>query len=368
MIAIELFAGAGGLSLGLERAGFTVALANELESDFAKSYSINHPNTRILNCDIHEIDFATELSKTGLKYSDISLVSGGPPCQGFSTVGSKNKQDHRNSLFYEFLRAVDELYPPVVLFENVAGFKRLYEGEAFATLVAELKEKGYECHSALLDAADYGLPQYRKRTILVGCRKTALPFSFPPLTHGRPDLFGIRPHLCLIEAIDDLPELAAGEECDHYKCPPKNSFQKAMRGSEQLLTEHNASNYGEKMREILSLIPPGGSIGDLPLRLRPKNYFGNTYARLLPNQPSPTITRNFGTPSSSRCVHPFQERALSTREGARLQGFPDSYIFYGSKISKNLQIGNSVPPLLGEVVGKAIMRSLSREKPILFTA
>ena len=120
------------------------------------------------------------------------------------------------------------------------------------------------------------------------------------------------------------------------------------------------------MREILSLIPPGGSVADLPERLRPRSYFANTYARLLPDRPAPTITRNFGTPSSSRCVHPFQNRALSTREGARLQGFPDAYHFVGGKQSKNLQIGNAVPPILGEAVARAVaaaLRAGSRTPP-----
>ena len=117
-------------------------------------------------------------------------------------------------------------------------------------------------------------------------------------------------------------------------------------------------NYGKRMQKIISLVPPKGDISDLPLNLRPKNYFNNVYARIDPAQPSPTITRNFGTPSSTRCIHPFQNRALSTREGARLQGFPDKFIFYGSKSSKNLQIGNAVPPLLGEIIGKQIIKSL----------
>nr|WP_237732020.1 DNA cytosine methyltransferase [Bathymodiolus thermophilus thioautotrophic gill symbiont] len=125
-----------------------------------------------------------------------------------------------------------------------------------------------------------------------------------------------------------------------------------------MLTEHNASNYGAKMQEILSLVPQGGSVNDLPKRLMSKSYFSNTYARLLPYTVAPTITRNFGTPSSSRCIHPFQNRALSTREGARLQGFPDNYVFYGSKTSKNLQIGNAVPPVLGEVIGQQIINSM----------
>ena len=131
-----------------------------------------------------------------------------------------------------------------------------------------------------------------------------------------------------------------------------------MRGGSNILTEHNASNYGSKMKKILSLIPKNGSVKDLPMNLRPKNYFNNVYARIDPLKPSPTITRNFGTPSSSRCIHPFQNRALSTREGARIQSFPDDFIFFGSKTSKNLQIGNAVPPILGEVIGKQVRKSI----------
>ena len=146
-----------------------------------------------------------------------------------------------------------------------------------------------------------------------------------------------------------------------YFSEPKNSFQKRMRGNVSILTEHNCSNYGKKMQKIISLIPPKGDINDLPKKLRPKNYFNNVYARIDPTKPSPTITRNFGTPSSTRCIHPFQNRALSTREGARLQGFPDNFIFFGSKTSKNLQIGNAVPPLLGEIIGKQIKKALDKK-------
>ncbi len=161
--------------------------------------------------------------------------------------------------------------------------------------------------------------------------------------------------MTLMEAISDLPALKSHDSSDSYLLPPQNPYQELMRDGCTKLTEHNSANYGEKMREILSLIPEGGCVNDLPERLRPKSYFSNTYARLVPDQPSPTVTRNFGTPSSSRCVHPFQNRALSTREGARLQGFPDSYQFVGSKGSKNLQIGNAVPPIFGEIIAKAII-------------
>lgn len=355
--AVELFAGAGGLSIGLERAGIHVVIANEIMPDFAATLAANHPNTNVINEDIHKINFREELAKLGLKSVDV--LSGGPPCQGFSTIGSKNRQDPRNSLFYEYLRAVSETNPKYTIFENVSGFKRMYDGFAYETLVKELGELGYETKSQILNAADYGAPQIRYRTVVLGWRRGLPPLDFPPPTNGEKE--GLRPYLTLMEAISDLPPIGAGERSSNYATPPQNEYQRKMRGEQEVLLEHNAANYGEKMQEILRIIPEGGSINDLPVRLRPKSAYCNTYARLLPNEPSPTITRNFGTPSSSRCVHPFQPRALSTREGARLQGFPDNYIFVGGKQSKNLQIGNAVPPILGEAIATIVREALQRE-------
>ncbi len=352
---IDLFSGAGGFSLGLSRNKIEIVLANEIEKDFAKTFEINHPNTKMLNEDIHNIDFKKELKK--ISHKSIDILCGGPPCQGFSTVGSKNKKDKRNSLFWEFLRAVNETNPKAIIFENVAGFKSLYNGQAYTTLINEL-EKDYQVFSEVLNAVDYGLPQHRKRTIIVGIKK-GFSFQFPKsIKSNKKNLFQDE-YLTIMSAISDLPELNVGEEKQKYSLKPKNDYQKKMRGEENILTEHNCANYGKKMQKILSLIPPNGNIYDLPVKLRPKNYFNNVYARLNPIKPSPTITRNFGTPSSSRCIHPFQNRALSTREGARLQGFPDKFIFYGSKTSKNLQIGNAVPPLLGEIIGKQIEKALN---------
>lgn len=361
LTAVELFAGAGGLGVGLERAGFKIMLANEIEKDFATTFQINHPHCRVLNEDIHSIDFKEEAQLAGV--SKPMLLSGGPPCQGFSTVGSKNQKDPRNSLFYEYLRAVSELSPSYVLFENVSGFMRLYDGVAYKTLIGELESFGYRTVSGILEASDFGLPQKRQRTIVVGWLHRMPPVSFPSPTHFlEADIFGSPRKLTVMDAISDLPELGANDSKGEYLSDPQNAYQRLLRGDCQILTEHNSSNYGEKMREILSLVPSGGSIEDLPIRLRPKSYFKNTYARLVPSQPSPTITRNFGTPSSSRCIHPFQDRALSTREGARLQGFPDNYAFHGSKISKNLQIGNAVPPIFGEIIAQQIIKSIREER------
>ena len=188
--------------------------------------------------------------------------------------------------------------------------------------------------------------------IVLAWRRGLEPLSMPRPTHG-----ASRPFMTLMEAISDLPLLHPGEERVDYLCDPKNDYQKAMRDRNEPLTEHACARYGERMRVVISRVPPGGSVMDLPEELRPKGYFKNTYARLLPDAPSPTITRHFGTPSSSRCIHPFQDRALSTREGARIQGFTDHYVFHGSKTRKNLQIGNAVPPILGEVLARRIIEA-----------
>lgn len=354
MIAVDLFAGAGGMCLGLERAGINVVLANEIEKQFSETHKANFPGCRMVTADIKDMDFKKEVSEMGLERVD--LVAGGPPCQGFSTVGKKDRDDPRNSLFEQFLRCVDELDPNYIIFENVSGFKRLYSGEAYKRTVEGMRSRGFSCISSVLNAAHYGTPQTRERTIIIGWKEGLGPVEMPAATYGP----GKNPFITLWEAISDLPDLKAGGSSSEYKTPPQNEYQRLMRSGDPVLKDHSCSNYGEKMKLVISKVPPGGSIVDVPEELRPKGYFNNTYARLLPDRPGGTITRNFGTPSSSRCIHPFQDRALSTREGARIQGFPDSFTFKGGKGSKNLQIGNAVPPFLAEAIGRELMRSAAR--------
>ena len=353
---IDLFSGAGGLSCGLIKEGIESKVAVEIEKDFAETFKLNHKKCHVINDDIANIDFHKLARKQNSGTFD--LVCGGPPCQGFSTIGKKDEKDTRNFLFWQFLRAVEEINPKIVLFENVSGFEKLYKSIAFNMLKQELNKLDYQVKSKILNAADYGAPQYRKRTIVVGFKK-GIDFHFPVPTHTQKGDMCTKKYNTLSDAISDLPHLKANQSKQTY-LKSKTLYQKELRGSEKILTEHNSTNYGERMKLILSMIPKNGSVKDLPSQLRPKNCFKNTYARLNQNYPSPTITRNFGTPSSSRCIHPNQNRALSTREGARLQGFQDSYKFFGSKTSKNLQIGNAVPVHLAAAIGKEIYRSFNR--------
>ncbi|WP_291270686.1 DNA cytosine methyltransferase [Geothrix sp.] len=354
--AMDLFAGAGGLGLGLQWAGWDVIAANEFEPVFAESYRINHPHTDVICGDV----LSPEVQERLFSYAGkVDLIAGGPPCQGFSTVGKKDEDDPRNRLFYTFLDVVRIVKPRVVLFENVSGFKRMYEGRAYERLVGLLEAEGYTTSHSILDALDFGVPQSRLRTFVVGLAGSQ-PFSFPEPSHLKGvGLFGGEQQLTLQDALSDLPIIHSGEIAVRYAAAPANSFQQRMRaGAGEILTEHEGPHHGDKLLHMISHVPKGGSIQDIPEELRPRSYFANTYARLWWDRPAPTITRNLGTPSSSRCIHPFADRGLSTREGARLQSFPDSYRFSGTRSEKNLQIGNAVPPLLGEAMGQAVAQSL----------
>jgi len=360
---LDLFAGCGGLSYGLSKAGFHSIAANEYQKVFCESYEANHKG-----CDVIPGDITSDkvFSKLKTFKGKIDMISGGPPCQGFSTIGSKEENDPRNELFYAMMKLSAHIKPQIILFENVAGFKRMYGGRAFNALLKELDKMDYHmpCPPQVLDAADYGAPQHRLRTIVVAFRKDIeVDFSLPIATHSNDrSLFSkkLKPHLTLEEALSDLPKIKSGKIGTEYVSKALNSFQKEMRiGAPKEIMYHDAPEHGAHLMEVMSHVGRGGSILDVPKRLRPKSYFANTYARLVPDAPAPTMTRNFGTPSSSRCIHPDLDRGLTTREGARLQTFPDKYIFTGTRSQKNLQIGNAVPPILAKAIGKAIIDSIS---------
>jgi DNA (cytosine-5)-methyltransferase 1 len=352
---MDLFAGAGGLGLGLEWAGWDIVVANEFEPVFSKTYARNHARTEVICGDILSEDIESRLFDYSGK---IDLVAGGPPCQGFSTVGKKEESDPRNRLFWAFLKVVERVDPKFVLFENVSGFKRMYGGRAYRSLIDRLHALGYSTRHGILNALDFGLPQSRHRTFVVGFKKP-YEFEFPDPTHSQGDsLFGQSRWLTLEDALSDLPEIGPGGGAAEYASPAKTDYQQRMREGCRVLSGHEAPVHGDRLKHVISLVPPGGSIMDVPLELRPRSYFNNTYARLWWDRPAPTMTRNFGTPSSSRCIHPHHDRGLTTREGARLQGFPDGYSFTGSRQQQNLQIGNAVPPILAEALGRRLISCL----------
>ncbi len=331
----------------------------------AKAYELNHPNVKVYHCDIAELD--KNLILTDCK-DKLNIIIGGPPCQSFSTLGKRLLNDKRGKLFQEYFRLLKDLRPDFFLFENVTGLISINSGKTLSYIIELFSSLGYFVKYKILNSADYGVPQIRERVIIIGSIFDN-DFSFPAPSHYNPkqinfDLIenfsNLTPYITMNEALSDLPLIKHSESSKEYLTPPKNDYQKLMRKNNcSILFDHDAPNHGEKLIKLMEALNDGECAHDLPEEQKPKSGFKNTYCKLWWNKPSTTITRNFGTPSSSRCIHPICSRGLTTREGARLQSFPDNFKFYGSRVSKNLQIGNAVPPLLSKALAHSIKNYLN---------
>lgn len=364
---IDLFAGVGGLSYGFAHDDeFEIIAANEILEPMAKAYSSNHPSVMMYNKDIKDFSLDDLTRDLGVKKGDIDIVVGGPPCQAYSTVGKRLIDDPRGKLFQEYYRILKELRPKLFVFENVKGLLSMQGGDLIKTIIALFESIGYHMQMRLLNAADYGAPQIRERVILVGTLDSK-PFIYPKPTHYNPELgkpkdSSLKPYVTLGEAISDLPSIKTGESATEYSCEPQNEYQRLMRANAPAeIHEHEVPKNNAKLVAIMEALPDGGSPKDIAEELRPNSGFANCYCRLWWDKPSTTITRNLGCPSSSRCIHPRDPRPLSTREGARLQGFPDDYVFCGKRGDKHLQIGNAVPTFLSRAIKDSVKSYLKGE-------
>lgn len=370
---VDLFSGVGGLSYGFDqREEFEIVAASEILPNMAKAYKDNFINTKMFCKDIAEFGIR-DLRDMGIKGGEIDIVLGGPPCQAYSTLGRRHLEDPRARLYNEYHRIIKDLNPKVFIYENVVGLASMDGGRLLKNIVKIFEGYGYKIYIKILNAADYGVPQTRKRIFIVGT-KLDKEYKFPEpdkrINSSKAiddDIVDseIRNYTSIGEALGDLPSLSPGQELKNYKTSPKNWYQELMRfckGNSKIiesLDEHICPKYNKKLIDLMSKVKEGGSAWELDEKYHPTSGFGNTYARLWWDKPSTTITRNFGTPSSSRCIHPMENRALTTREGARLQSFPDSFKFHGNKSDKNLQIGNAVPPLLSNYIAQSISSHLS---------
>ena len=361
---IDLFSGVGGLSYGFAHNDkFNVVAANEILSPMATAYELNHPQVKVYCRDIKDFSVRDLENDLGVNDGDIDIVVGGPPCQAYSTVGKRLFDDPRGALFQEYFRILSELKPRFFLFENVKGLLSMSNGELLPTIIELFSSIGYDVQYKVLSAADYGAPQMRERVIVTGTLLNKK-YEYPKRTHFNPleggaGLFdsNLQPYVTMSDALSDLPLMLDRITKTEYQSKPKNTYQLKMRsGAHDIIEEHTIPNNSDYLIKIMELLPEGGTPKDLPAEFRPESGFGNSYSRLWWNRPSTTITRNFGTPSSARCIHPLAPRPLTTREGARLQGFPDSYKFFGSRTEKNLQIGNAVPTLLSEAIVQSIIQ------------
>lgn len=356
MNVIDLFCGAGGLSEGFEDAGFNIVAGNDVDKNMIASFKLNHPNAKAIAGDISQIDVDKLLSEIGKTKEDIDLVIGGPPCQGFSTVGNRKEDDPRNRLFYEFVRFVREIKPKMFVMENVTGILTMKGGEVKKIIKGEFEKLGYKVKIQILKAEEYGVPQKRRRVFFVGNR-FGREFEFP-----KPEFDGINKKFRTVwEAIGDLPDLEIRQEKKDYDKEPQTEFQKFLRNEQKNLEEHKAPNHSEIMIERMKNIKQGQNHSNLPENLKLGSGYPNIYGRLIADEPSDTITGNCGCVSApGRFIHPFKHRAISVREGARLQSFRDSKKFIGSQNSKYKQVGNSVPPILAKALALKIKEFLSQ--------
>ena len=312
---ISLFTGAGGLDIGFKEAEFTGLLASDIMPQAKDSFALNFPDEPYLLEDIRKLSIAEIKSYIGDKQIDV--IIGGPPCQGFSNMGNKNSADPRNMLFESYVKIVDALRPKCFIFENVKGLYTMFEGRYFEQVVNAFMSIGYNIHYSLLDTSNYGVPQKRERIFIVGTTSEQQ-FLFP--AHSTTSYGNIKAFQNVGEAINDLMD--KGEE----------------------FPNHIALNHSDVVVRRYQLIPEGGKLPkpeDLPEDIRRKN-FGNTYTRLHRQEVSSTIVPG----NNALPVHPVLNRSLTPREGARIQTFPDSYIFSGDRRSQCIQVGNAVPPLM----------------------
>jgi DNA (cytosine-5)-methyltransferase 1 len=338
---LDLFSGAGGLSLGLSRAGWTPSLAVDSWPDAVATYRRNFSGHDVADLDIRELTAARLAELLG---EEPDWVVGGPPCQGFSTVGKRLRHDPRNLLVREFHRVVKTLRPAGFVIENVLGLKDMRFQDGVIELFDDL---GYDVSFHVLRAADYGIPQLRRRVVFVGHRDQGF--------FGRPEAsLRANEYVTVWDAIGDLPAVEPGETAHTYEKSPFADYQRVMRADSTELQGHKASNHPPHLIRAISFIPDGGNRRAIPDEFQPSSGFHNSYSRLSSRHPAVAVTSNMGKPSATRCIHPFQHRGLTAREGARLQSFPDTFWFEAGVTSQRLQIANAIPPLLAEMLGRRL--------------
>lgn len=383
LTCLDLFAGAGGLSEGLEEAGFHSLFASEIVDRYAETYKRNHPNAEVCIDDIRAVDPASIRKGLGLSIGELDLLAGGPPCQGFSiNAPVRSGKDPRNHLFREYLRFVDEFKPRAVLIENVPGLVSFEKGATLHAILDSLADLGYGADVHILGAPYYGVPQMRWRTIIMGLRGAIIPQSaWPdPVRHApiranftttfdgrqivkRPSPETSAPFTTLREAIGDLPALENGERGEAvkpYACEAQCDYQKLLRTGSPGVMNHEAPRLSKINLERLTYIKPGGNWTDIPIDLLPKGMqkarrsdHTKRYGRPRWDELASTVLTKCD-PHWGAFFHPDQDRAFTVREAARIQSFPDHYVFIGSQAEQYAEVGNAVPPMLASAVGKSL--------------
>lgn len=338
---IDLFCGCGGLSYGFIEAGFDVLLGIDHWKDAIATFESTHKNAKGIVADLFT-ETPKDISKlSGIK--DIDVIIGGPPCQGFSIAGKRIIDDERNQLYKSFVSFVKYYQPKVFLMENVPNIVSMGKGVVKDSIIEDFENLGYTIVYKVLLASDYGVPQNRRRAFFVGTKNNKI-FKFPESTTKNP--------ISAKDAISDLSEksLADGSK---YKNEPKSEYQILIRGKSVGIYNHEITNHSEQTTNIISLVPDGGNYKDLPEELRKTRNVNIAWTRLNSKKPSFTIDTGH-----RHHFHYKYNRVPTVRESARIQSFPDTFVFLGSKTSQYKQVGNAVPPILAEVLAKEIKKYL----------
>jgi DNA (cytosine-5)-methyltransferase 1 len=381
LTAIDLFSGAGGISLGMQAAGYEVLAASDFDSACAKTYRRNFSAHPFIERDIRQLSSHELMDKAGIGSGELDVLVGGPPCQGFSIIGSRLVLDPRNNLFRDFLRIGDDIRPKCILMENVPGMATLAGGAALSHIVDSFKDIGYRVAFAELLAAQYGVPQMRWRMVFIAFREDLgidAGYGFPIPTHGRRGIGELVPN-CTINAADmagfvttkqaigDLPIVNPGEEVTIYQGNPRSAYQRLMRkGAPKNLSNHYAPKLSSLNIQRIRHLSPGQNWRDLPFDLLPdgmkrakRKDHTRRYSRMTWDGTPRSIITRFRDPKSGEYTHPRDHRTISIREAARIQSFPDRFVFEGAYSDLYNQVGNAVPPLLAEAIGIEVAKCLN---------
>jgi DNA (cytosine-5)-methyltransferase 1 len=334
---IDLFCGCGGLSFGFIEAGYNVVLGIDHWKDAIATFENTHNNAKGLVADLFNETPKEISSKTGIKKVD--LIIGGPPCQGFSIAGKRIIDDERNKLYKSFVDFVKYYKPSVFLMENVPNIVSMGQGIVKETIIKDFEQLGYKVVCKVLLSSEFGVPQNRRRAFFIGT-KNKNEFIFPEPINQK--------IISSKEAISDLTEntIADGTK---YKTEPKSDYQKMIRKGSNSIFNHEITNHSDQTVEIIAMVPDGGNYKNLPIELQKTRNVNIAWTRLNSKKPSFTIDTGH-----RHHFHYKYNRVPTVRESARIQSFPDSFVFLGSKTSQYKQVGNAVPPLLAKVLAEEI--------------
>lgn len=345
---IDLFCGCGGLSKGFEEAGYRTLLGVDIEQSALNTFEKNHEGAIGMNLDLSAPDSFDKIDQV-VNGRNIDVIIGGPPCQGFSLTGPRNFEDERNKLYLAMIETVRRYQPQAFLIENVPGMANLYKGAVKDEIIRRFTEMGYNVNCKIVCAADYGVPQIRKRLVFVGLKQSTVKYEFPAPILEEKD------YVTCKQAIADLPSLVdeLGTEVASYSSEPQTAFQKLMRGDCNVLYNHVAVNHKDFVKKIIAQVPDGGNYKDLPEGVGASRNFHMAWTRYASNKPSRTIDTGH-----RNNFHYKWNRCPTVRESARLQSFPDDFVFMGNKTQQNRQVGNAVPVLLAYALAKQILKYL----------